>query len=423
MALNIKCQLSESKGLDTAIYFTGLEHDVVIHPTIHGEPILTSQAFYYLEHLESVAEIRFEKPSDQLPDNQIEYLIDNYLFMYSTIHDHSRMTTKVTEYKYWKNSIHNMYLRYDNTSTEALVLDEANDESVLEISSLESTDNTYFGDWCLVKNYSDDIINNYVLEMQTLIGKKIMIKVMPTADRDGYMGKIRLLECSDGLIDYHQAQYLDYRINSREIKPHDPFITLPKTSENGREFELPIETITSCNLYNPLLLSYYFSGLKESNPLLSFVGFYNVIEYYFEEAPILLSQKALYEKEQLKCVVELLVSGMDICKFIKKQSSKSQSIISANIETSSKIEIEALDIKTKGAVVENLATWLYSIRCAVVHSKKTRRGKETAIFEPYSQQAENVKIALPLMKWLSIKCIEKDYSLGNGKTSLKDIAT
>ena len=78
MALSVKYQLSKSKGLSKILYCHGLEFTVVIHPTIHGDPILTSQAFYYLDHLECVAEFRFEDPSKKPTNNQVEYLLPSF---------------------------------------------------------------------------------------------------------------------------------------------------------------------------------------------------------------------------------------------------------------------------------------------------------------------------------------------------------
>ena len=85
MAINLRLQLSEGKGLGKALVFHGLDFNVVVHPTIHGEPLLTSQAFYYLDEMESVAEIRFDNPDDLLNTHELEYIVDNYLFL-SLIH-------------------------------------------------------------------------------------------------------------------------------------------------------------------------------------------------------------------------------------------------------------------------------------------------------------------------------------------------
>jgi len=413
MALTIKCQLAGSSGLSKIIVFHGLEYNVVVHPTIHGEPILTSQAFYYLEQLEAIAEIRFENHESKLPDGMIEYIIDNYFFKYSTLHAESRMSTKVTEYKYWKDDYSDMYARYDQINTNVLILDKYNDESVLSIEPLDEEDKTDFCDWCLVKNYSDEIIDGYVKSMTELVNKKILIKVFPTSERDGYFGKIRLLECDEGLIDYHQAQLLDYRCSPRDIKPGQDSLTLKASSMNGHDVHIPVETVELDKLYDPILLSYYFSGLKELNPLLSYVGFYNVLEYYFEEAPKILKRKAKYEKEQLECVIDLLVDSEDILNYFKGFSEEAKNLIKKAIITSSKVDIAGLNVDSENNMGPRLANWLYSIRCAIVHSKKSRKGKETSIFKPYSEESENIGVSLPVIKWLAINCIFKDYEIND----------
>ena len=84
--------------------------------------------------------------------------------------------------------------------------------------------------------------------------------------------------------------------------PNQEEIILKAQYENGIDVYLPVETVHLDKLYNPILLSYYFSGLKEVNPLLSFIGFYNVLEYYFEEAPLLIGKKAKFERDQMECV-------------------------------------------------------------------------------------------------------------------------
>ncbi len=408
MALIIKAQLSKSRGLAKVIVFHGLEFNIVVHPTIHGEPILTSQAFYYLEQLEAVAEIRFENSDKRLADGRIEYLIDNYLFKYSTLHDESRMSTKVTEFKYWKDDYNDMYATYDQRNTKVLVLDKYNDESVLSIEPLDDEDNTDFCDWCLVKNYSDSIIDSYVSSMRKLVNKKILIKVLPTSERDGYFGKIRMIECDEGLLDYHQAHSLDSRFDPRDIVPNQEDIILKAQYDNGNDVYLPVETVHLDKLYNPILLSYYFSGLKEINPLLSFIGFYNVLEYYFEEAPLLLGTKLKFERDQLECVVSWLVSHKMIYSFFNEKRNSFKAKVKEDIKTSSSVKIPGFDVDKSKNLVKDLSAWLYSIRCSVVHSKKSRKGKVVSIFEPYSDESQNIMPSIPIVKWLSIACIHKD---------------
>lgn len=92
-------------------------------------------------------------------------------------------------------------------------------------------------------------------------------------------------------------------------------VTLCSEIEGVHDFELPIETVYLDQKYNPILLPYYFSGLKEVNPLLNFIGFYNVLEYYFEEAPTLVNKEARGEKEQIECVLLSLVNDQSITDF------------------------------------------------------------------------------------------------------------
>lgn len=411
-SLIISFQLSNSTGLGKIIRIDGLGYELIIHPTIHGEPILTSQAFYYLNNLDSIAKLNINNEMEPLSSKQIEYLIDNYLFEYSTINLNSKLTTKVTDFVYWKNNVHSLYQDYDSMNTGALIVDKYNDSAVQDIQPID--DNTCLSDWCIPKNYTDTIINNYVKAMQEVLDKKVFLRMLPNEYKNGYIGEKRILECDEGLLDLYQAEKLD---SIRNINSEDTHVLIKSSFNNEYDVRLPIEDIVCDKLYNPLLLSYYFSGINDKNPLNNYVGYYNVLEYYFEEAPAILDVSARTEKEQLEAVIKLLVTNTEINNFIKDKSESIISIMQNDIGTSSSIVIQGLNL-TESDLTNSLAKWLYDIRCAIVHSKKTRKGLTTAIFEPYSEESTNIKISLPIIRWLSILCIKKDYALGNGKTSL-----
>lgn len=378
-SFSIHFQLANSKGLDKIICINGLGYDLVIHPTIHGEPLLTSQAFYYLKSLDSVARLNIDISLPRLKPNQVEYLIDNYLFEYSASNPNSKITTKVDEYVFWKDDIHNLYHRYDQTNTGALVADEANDSSIIEIKPID--DNTSLHDWCIPKNYTAPIVGDYVSKMHALLAKKVMLFMYPNEYRDGYMGKKRIFDCGEGLLDLYQAERLD---NIRSIKKDDNEFTINSSFDSAYDISIPIERVECNKLYNPLLLSYYFSGLNAKNTLSAFLGFYNVLEYYFEEAPVITAIKAKYEREQLKSVVTLLTNHSGIDALLKSQQAQIYTDLVNAINTSSAISIDGLNALS-GDLLTELSRWLYEIRCAIVHSKKTRLGKTTPIFEPYSE--------------------------------------
>ncbi|HCE2683311.1 hypothetical protein P3489_05970 [Vibrio parahaemolyticus] len=413
MALTISFQLSNSKGLGKIISFKGLGYELTIHPTIHGEPILTSQAFYYLNTLDCIAFLRMTTEQGILRQDQIEYLIDNYLFEYSTINPKSRITTKVDEFVYWKDSTYNLYHHYDQANTGALIVDQGNDPTVIDIQPIDN-DAVCFSDWCIPKNYTGDIVEDYVEKMHSLLDEKVMLFIEPNEHRNGYMGKKRIFKCGEGLLDLYQAERLD-RI--RNIKDSDEEFVIKSSFSDAYDVYIPIERVNCERLYNPLLLSFYFSGLNDKNPLNSFVGYYNVLEYYFEEAPNLLGTHAHFEKDQLECVVRLISNHNDIASFMTSLESGVKAKLSQPIATSSSVSINRFKSGSPN-YTKAISAWLYEIRCAVVHSKKTRKGRTTPIFEPYSEEANNIKVALPIVRWLAILCIKKDYELGGGKQNL-----
>ncbi|HHP8465722.1 TPA: hypothetical protein ACSI6D_005740, partial [Klebsiella pneumoniae] len=174
------------------------------------------------------------------------------------------------------------------------------------------------------------------------------------------------------------------------------------------------QKITTNKTYSPLLLSYYFSGLRERNPLLSFTGYYNVLEYYLEDAaPLIGLTTARTEKENLRHVMNLITNHNELYQFIMNFSRHLVTNIGQDIISSSGVKITGVSVQDEPILVTNISDWLYKIRCAVVHSKKSRRGQTEAIFEPYSDEADNIQAALSVIKWLSQKCILKDNELTN----------
>lgn len=410
MARTVTLQLANSEGLMKVLVFTGLSHPLVVHPTIHGEPLLTAQAFYYLEELESVAHLRYETGEQELSLDELEYLVDNYLFKYSKIDSRSRMTFKVTRGKFWHDEPSEMYVLADQGHTEALALDMANDPSVKSIEALDPSDSIDLSDWRIGHNYVAKHFHHYVESLCDVFNKKVSVVALPSAMRDGYLGRLRVIKCGHGLIDFFQGEALD-NISIRAISPAATAIHLITSKSSAVVDSLPVERITTTKQHTPILLSHYFSGLKEDTPLKSYVGFYNVLEYYFEEAPVLVGRGAKTELEQLLCVLELLTTDTGILSFISGLGSRLSHAIASDLQTSSGVIIRGLSTAPPNGHRAELARWLYEIRCSIVHSKKTRKGKPTATFEPYSPAAKNVKTALPVVRWLSILCIEKDHEL------------
>lgn len=412
MATNYEYSLTNSKGLGRVIYFHGLEFPIIICPTIHGEPLLTTQAFYYLEQLESVVRIRFEKPSN-IPKHStatdleriFEYTIDNYLFEFSKKYPAEKLTSKVTEYKYWKNACYTC-LGYDGNQTIALALDAANDNSIIDIVDENHPNKGYWYDWCLISNYTSNYIDNYVKSMKSVLSNSVDVTTQDHEKLGTGKFKLPLLRCSTGLLDYYQAMMLEVIAPDRiDVSKDRLLVSRGMISDNN--FKMPLEVFHTTKHYDADLLSYYFAGVREHLPISQFRCFYNVLEYFFEEAPAKLVEKATTEKEQLSCVVRWITDSNKLHKFFTDMGQEYINDIEINLVSSSGININALPI-VSSTLDRDVATWLYEIRCACVHSKKTKKGKPSARLVPYSQDEDLVGLAVPVVQMLAIACIETD---------------
>lgn len=407
------CQLYESEGIAKIIVFSGLDFDLIIHPYVYGEPLVTLQPVYFLEQLGSIAKLEVEHPK-KISELETEYLIDNYLFEYSLIHDSSRLCSKINTPAFWAPDFSDLYQYHDQRRTRALTLDPLNDDSIISIQDLNGKD-WAFTDYCIPKEFIDDALKESATKILDLHKQKLIAMINVTSERDGYYGKLRLLENEGNLIDFTQAVRFEY-ISEYSLKDKASY-KLSSDIEHENSIELPIERVTATKKYSPTLLSFYFSGLRERNPLISFTGFYNVLEYYLEEAPVILGIQPLRtERENLQKVVELFTDQNELYTKLNSLSSKSKAKLQNDIISSSRVKIKGLRIINRTSLIKDLSDWLYGIRCAVVHSKKSRKGKVEAIFEPYSKEVDNITPALEVIKWLAQKCIIKDSTISNNAT-------
>jgi len=414
MAHHLLVQLSGGKGIGRLVLFKGLKYTVLVKPTVYGNPVLSVQGIYFLEQMECAAHVRDE---DELSQSELEYILDNYLFEFAKKHPETRVTSRIAKGMFWQEGdSSSMYNWADQMLTETLALDQLNDTSVLQIDALDPTDNIDLNDWAIGANYAKAVLAEYVEKISALLQKKVHVEVMPSEERDGYFGKLRVVRPQAPYIDVFQATALeDVDPSSLGATHNDDVPTSFRLSDSatyGCETELAVEKITATKTYAPILLSHFFSGVKETNPLKAYLAYYNVLEYYFEEAPALLSRGARTELEQLKCVMELLTTEAGVAAKLMSIDPDIRFAIASPLRPSVGPAILGVDL-AQPSLRGEFARWLYEIRCAVVHSKKTRRGSPASSFEPYTAAAESVSVGIEIIKWLAILCIEKDHDLAN----------
>ena len=414
MAYNALLQLSGSKGIGRFVLFKGLKYTVLVKPTVYGNPVLSVQGIYFLEQMECAAHVRDE---DELSQSEVEYILDNYLFEFAKQHPETRMTFRADEGMFWQEGdLSSLYHSADQMLTETLALDQLNDKSVLQIDALDPADNIDLNDWDIGANYAKAVLAEYVENISTLLQKKVLVKVIPSEERDGYFGKLRVVRPQARYIDVFQATALENVDPSSLGATHNDDVPtsfrLSASATYGCETELAVEKITATKTYTPILLSHFFSGVKEPNPLKAYLAYYNILEYYFEEAPALLSKNARTELEQLKCVMELLTTEAGVAAKLTSIDPEIRFAIASPLLPSVGPAILGVDLAQRSLRGE-FARWLYEIRCAVVHSKKTRRGAPASSFEPYTAAAKSVSVGIEIVRWLAILCIEKDHDLAN----------
>jgi len=417
MAINYEYALTGAKGLCKVLYFEGLEFPIVITPTIHGKPLLTTQAFYYLEQLESVVRIRFEnKGEDKVPahssinelERKFESIIDNYLFEFSKKYRNLSVTSKIVDLKYWRDGY--TYQGYDENLTLSLTLDTMNDPSICDVTNEDFASKDHWYDWNLIENYTDEYVENYVSSMSKILGKTVDVTVKDHEELGSGSFHMPLLKPNRGILNYHQACMLEtiakYQLNLSSQKIH-----VSRGMDSDNNYYLPVETFRVEKLYDSDLLSYYFAGVREQLPISKFRCFYNVLEYLFEVAPSELGVRARTEREQISCVVELVTTEADLTSFISISVGNGYAAeIQKDLISESGVNVTSLDLCSGGAISE-VARWLYDIRCACMHSKKTYRGNVSARFVPYSNDEDLVGLAIPIIQHLAIICIEKDREL------------
>jgi len=417
MAITYEYSLTEAVGLPSVLYFYGLDFPVVIAPTVHGKPLLTRQAFYYLEQLESVARVRFERGEAEGVERygsvrelkrRIECIIDNYLFEFSKKYPSMKVSGKVTEYKYWEDGY--TYQGYDGNYTKSLTLDIFNDPSLVEVYTRDFPGKTFWSDWNLVENYLSSKFEKYVKYLRSLFAELVFVNVKGHEELGTGVYFKELLKAEGQVIDCYQADMLDV-INVNRINPKDDSVLVSRGLDQESNYYLPLEVFKVEKIYDSELLSYYFAGVRETLPISKFRCFYNVLEASFEGAVRIMGENVATERQQLNCLIQYIWTEESINHFLKNEMKAGyEASIQKEMVSSSGEKVTLLKLK-EGEILKNTSSWLYDIRCACMHSKKRFKGNAAVRLVPYTTDEDLVDSAIPIIQKLAVLCIEKANKL------------
>jgi hypothetical protein len=397
--------LTNSRGLGKVVFFSGLKFPVVITPNLMGEPIITSQAFYFLERLDSVVKVRFELPGDEPSEREIEYVIDNYLFEYSKKYPDSKLTSKITEFVYWRDDPDDHYFRYDWRLTECLVLDTLNDDTIVECKDPNHPSKDCIYDWCLFRSYFQEAFEEYQKKLKAAMRIRATVTTKDHSSLGTGIFNLPIIKVAGILLTLEQAEMFEV-IEPGKPKPNslEYFVSRGMSSESN--FRIEQELITATSYHDEQLLAYYFSAVRDFSPVSQFKNYYNVLEYFFEEAPAKIGVVARIEKDQIEAVLRWAVSQADLSQKIRSLPADTIARITKTQTTSSGEIITGLNPSAPDIIGE-YASHIYQLRNACIHSKKTRKGTPTPRIVPSSAEEEILKDEIPVLQWLAVRCIEK----------------
>lgn len=174
-----------------------------------------------------------------------------------------------------------------------------------------------------------------------------------------------------------------------------------------RGFWIPKVTIEHSVTYDPQLLAYYFCALRDPSPIVQFKNYYNVLEFFFDTIAARAGLAANRpESEHLRALIKELITVADVASLLAPGSSWATSVRS-DIRTASGVLIPAVDPLAPESV-DALATRIYAIRNACVHSKHTRKGQVEARFVPSLDEERAVEGEVPLIREIAARCIERN---------------
>ncbi len=370
-----------------------------------GEPIITAQAYYFLDRLDSEVKVRFDSHENVPTEREIEYIIDNYLFAYSKKYPDSKITSKITEYVYWRNNPDRHYFKYDWQMTECLVLDTLNDPTIVECKDLFHDSKGSMYDWCLFKAYFQEIFDVYRKALKDAMRIPVFVKTNDHSSLGTGEVELPIIRVLSRPLTLEQVEMLEV-ISPDRFNPKDSTYQVSRGFVSESNFEIPQETIITSSYYDAQLLAYYFSAVRDYSPVSQFKNYYNVLEYFFEEAPKKLDVVAQYEYQQIEAVLRWAVSPKDL---LNKIDSLPASIIRARTTSSGEM-ISALNISAPD-IIKEYASHVYQLRNACIHSKKTRKGVPTARIVPATLEEKILSDEMPVLQWLTVQCIEKEAIL------------
>jgi hypothetical protein len=239
-----------------------------------------------------------------------------------------------------------------------------------------------------------------------------------------YPNKIKSLILLKTSIKINYAQ-LNNQDQATKILEHVANALFFQIDTHGLTIYLAPEQERRGNLFNPISLnkaplsfpeyqydtkpisSYWYASSAQNMPLIQYLGYYQVIEHYFNYYTTD-NNKSIGEKHVIKRTLENYVTEEQIEAFIS--SNEKRSIFFKDSRKYGPISNENIFIgnsEKEGDIVAGTAFRIYAIRCRIVHAKEIGDGKNVEpTLSPFSKEAGKLQHDIELIKFIARAIIE-----------------
>lgn len=459
MPITILASLTNSEGLGKVLQFDGLGLKITVLPHIEtlGEPTLTKQAAYFLDDVEAAAKVRLEENSDLckfLKEHQrdavIEYILDNYLFVYSVLNDESRITSKVAKGKFLDTTIKDRFILGDKGNIKYLAVDTLNDRSILSCKDTADPEFSFESDWKLLNNYFANIYDQYIEKIDSILDRKIVLKTKDTEETLPILAFVRKPYKYEELVQI--SNYIDY------VEENDPHLKsgIYEYDDNYVKFKIPMQHILARDFHNKYLLDMYSAGLRERSSTVQFKHFYNIIEYVFEDATVEECRKHLpdsiarlvvdlsdwkswgnrldkgfrYDKSklnteetQLRIAINLFVEKNEFTEKVMSFNTEMKEHFLKPAALTKEVKIPALNLNDNN-LLDKYSSRIYTLRNGVIHTKRKIHGKRIPAILPFSDAEIFLEKENLLLRFVVQKMIQREKEIfGFTATSFSPVET
>jgi len=405
--------LTHSKGFGKIVIFKGLDATFRVIPSLLTNfNFLTRQPFYFMKDIEAIGCLDLGETGKWTKKQKDTMAIaDSYLFHYSLQNPRSRLTARYPTSDPMRQYAMFFLDKQTDENPEYIYVDNGNvrfhEPDFIARHLAYGATLGYFQ--CNEPGVDAEIIPAFNQAYEAY--KEGLAEFIRTQE-----GKIEILNDPYAACDLEKLFFFDPPHNASQDEIKESFGRIGIFDE--LKFP-PVEFVECSDKYDQTLLDFYFAALSDMSPLTQFKNYYNIIEYYFEDAAIqnlqsdlttelnkrmqelsnadslsslmsLLTKKKidssgmkisdyLNEEEQLKMVLDQYVTSDKISCFLQSLEPDAQNHLTSGMPS---FNLQPLN-HGDPHLTNNTAKRIYKVRNGIFHSK---RGQNLIV--PFSEETD-----------------------------------